>query len=725
MNDLMGKTIGQYQIVDHLGKGGMAEVYKAYQPSLDRYVAIKVLHPIVATDEQFLTRFQREARSVATLRHQHIVQIFDFGNEGRTYYMVMEFVDGQTLKQKLNALRAEGQVMPLEKVNEIVNQVAQALDYAHERGLIHRDVKPANILLTSEGDAVLSDFGIAHMVESTRQTMTGVVGTPEYMSPEQGQGHEMDPRSDAYSLGVVLYEMLTGTMPYQADTPLAVIFKHVRDPLPLPRQVNPSIPEAVERVTLKAMAKSPDGRYGSVGEMATALEHAILGTAPPETHDLPTQVVPQPAAPPAPQAAVAAPAKRRRAWGWMAAVAILLLLLGSLAAAGVIVGPRLLSLLGPKTPASTERTATIVEAGQGVQTRAGSDGEWADALAGKTLQNGSAVRTPGGAFARISFDEAMLRLAPDSELGIEQILEQDRGRVARLTLVRGRVWIQLNSESQFSVGLPAASEVTLQSGRCSICVAEDDAARLVLVSTDDGSATVSTGSSAVTLKNNQEIIVDAGGDVVDFGNISAEESASWQNHAVGPELSLATPTATPTATDTPTHTPTATSTPTATPTPTSTATPVDTATATPTSTPTDSPTPTDTPTAAPTPTDTPAPTNTPAPTATPRPTHTPTFTLTPTIPPTYEPLGTFYWDSQATEVGDGEHWQVYVYLRITGGDGNYTFYNGEEPLPGPENTFQYGCGFPMMGRFVVVSGDGQRAEKDYYFPDVPCTKKSK
>ena len=254
MSDLIGKTIGQYQIIEHLGKGGMAEVYKAYQPSLDRDVAIKVLHPIVATDEQFLTRFQREARSVATLRHQHIVQIFDFGNEGRTYYMVMEFVDGQTLKQKLGALSAEGKVMATEEASKIISQVAQALDYAHEQGLIHRDIKPANILLTSEGDAVLSDFGIARMIESTRQTMTGVVGTPEYMSPEQGQGKELDLRSDIYALGVVLYEMLTGKTPYQADTPLAVIFKHVRDPLPLPRLVNPDIPEPVERVMLKALA---------------------------------------------------------------------------------------------------------------------------------------------------------------------------------------------------------------------------------------------------------------------------------------------------------------------------------------------------------------------------------------------------------------------------------------------------------------------------------------
>jgi hypothetical protein len=239
----------------------------------------------------------------------------------------------------------------------------------------------------------------------------------------------------------------------------------------------------------------------------------------------------------------------------------------------------------------------------------------------------------------------------------------------------------------------------------------DDGSGLVAV--DVGSAVV----SGVRLESEQQVAISATGTPGNVSEISEEERASWQNYAVGPELELATPTSTATATGTPTDTPTPTPTSTPTPTATNTDTPTDTPTVLPTSTPTDTPIPTDTPTTAPTPTDTSAPT------ATPRPTHTPTFTLTPTITPTYEPLGTFWWDYQRSEVGDGEHWQVYVYLHITGGDGNYTFYNGEEELPGPENTFQYGCGFPMLGKFIVVSGDGQRVEKDYYFEDVPCTKK--
>jgi len=191
--DMIGRTLGQYTIVEKLGQGGMAEVFKAYQPALDRYVAIKILHSMVAMDEQFLARFQHEARAVAKLRHGNIVQVYDFGSEDNVYYMVMEFIDGQTLKARLRELKDAGQTMSLDETRRIIQAVASALDYAHKRGMVHRDVKPANILLTSEGEAVLSDFGIARMVEGTRFTMTGVVGTPDYMSPEQGQGPTSTP----------------------------------------------------------------------------------------------------------------------------------------------------------------------------------------------------------------------------------------------------------------------------------------------------------------------------------------------------------------------------------------------------------------------------------------------------------------------------------------------------------------------------------------------------
>ena len=721
-NKLIGQTVGQYQITEHLGKGGMAEVYKAYQPNLDRYVALKVLHPIVATDEQFLARFRTEARSVATLRHQHIVQIFDFGNEGKTYYMVMEFVDGQTLKQKLNKMRDENKVMSLEEASKLLTQVAQALDYAHERGLIHRDVKPANILLTSGGDAILSDFGIARMVESTRQTMTGVVGTPEYMSPEQGQGKELDARSDIYALGVVLYEMLTGKMPYQADTPLAVIFQHVRDPLPLPSLINADIPEPVERVILKALAKSPENRYSSAGEMAAAMERALNPDAefdieaPAGIYEQPPKTSGPSKGPLPSEAETIVPPKPRRNWKRLAIIFVLLLALGGLSAAAIAFGPQVISSFGSKTPTPVEQTGTISEAGKDVKVRPRAGSDWTSAFVGMTLYNGSAIRTPDDAFARVRLDEALLRLAPDSELSLDQLLLQDQNRIVRLNLLRGRVWIHLSSEmiagDEFSITLPQG-QVVLSVGRCSIGLAQDGSA---LISVDVGRAEVRVGSSVMTVSDEQELRLSASGGLGDIGAIGDEERNLWQNYAADSELSLATPTFTPTMTPTPTDTPLPTATPTATSTSTPTTTPTDTPTPLPSATPTDTPLPTDTPTSAPTPT------ATRPPTSTPRPTHTPTTTLTPTVTPTYEPLGHFYWDWQTSEVGDGQHWQVYIYFHVKGGDGNYTFYKGEE-LMGTEleYTMVYGCGFPMMGKFTVFSGDGQNWTKDYYFEDPPCT----
>jgi tRNA A-37 threonylcarbamoyl transferase component Bud32 len=281
MDDLIGKTLGIYRILERLGRGGMATVYKAYQPALERHVAIKVIHPHLASDEeQFLKRFQREAKAVASLRHPHIVRVFDFGTEDDVSYMVMEYLEGITLKAKLDGQAQRGETMPLEAVLHTFRAVAGALEYAHGQGMIHRDVKPANVILTTDGDVVLTDFGIARMVGGTQFTATGaVIGTPAYMSPEQGHGERGDARSDVYALGVMLFEMVTGRVPFDADTPLAVILKHISAPLPLPRQVNPQIPEAVERVILKALAKDPNDRYQTVAEMAGALETAVTGEA--------------------------------------------------------------------------------------------------------------------------------------------------------------------------------------------------------------------------------------------------------------------------------------------------------------------------------------------------------------------------------------------------------------------------------------------------------------
>ena len=272
MNNLIGQHLGPYRILEQIGTGGMATVYKAYQPAMERYVAVKVIAAHFAQDETFLRRFRREARAVAQLEHAHILPVHDYGEaEGRPY-LVMRYLEAGTLKDRM-AQRP----LPLTEVNRIIGQVGSALDYAHRIGIIHRDVKPSNVLLDAEGDAFLTDFGLAKMLEASVQlTETGVgIGTPAYMSPEQGRGERVDHQADIYSLGVMLYEMVTGRPPYEAETPLAVVIKHITEPLPLPRSIRPDLPEEVERVILKALAKDPADRFQTAGEMVRALDAAV------------------------------------------------------------------------------------------------------------------------------------------------------------------------------------------------------------------------------------------------------------------------------------------------------------------------------------------------------------------------------------------------------------------------------------------------------------------
>lgn len=269
MEDLAGKTIGGYQIIEQIGKGGMASVYRAYQPSLDRDVAIKVLPPYYAQqDESFLQRFKREARAIARLRHPNILMVMDYGEDGDLVYIVMEYVDAGTLKDRMH------QPLPLSEITNLVGQVSDALSYAHDQGIVHRDIKPSNILLPRPNWALLTDFGLAHMVGGSLLTQSGLtVGTPAYMSPEQGSGGKIDHRTDIYALGVMLYEMTVGEVPYTAETPMAVVVKHIVDPLPIPREKNSNIPEMLQRVILKALAKNPDDRYQSAAEFTEALKN--------------------------------------------------------------------------------------------------------------------------------------------------------------------------------------------------------------------------------------------------------------------------------------------------------------------------------------------------------------------------------------------------------------------------------------------------------------------
>ena len=277
MSDLIGQSLGRYHILEQLGEGGMATVYKAYDTQLDRNVAVKVLLPMRQKSEKFLKRFEREARALAKLSHPNIVGVIDYGKYEELPYLVMEYVPGGTLKQKLT-----GKPMPWKEVAQILAPIACALDYAHQQGIIHRDVKPSNILIAESGEPMLSDFGIAKILEADETldlTGTGVgIGTPEYMSPEQAQGQPVDARSDVYSLGVVFYEMVAGRKPYQADTPYAVVIKHVNEPLPRPKEFIRELPEAVERMLFKALAKKPEDRFQDMASFAIVLEKLTRGS---------------------------------------------------------------------------------------------------------------------------------------------------------------------------------------------------------------------------------------------------------------------------------------------------------------------------------------------------------------------------------------------------------------------------------------------------------------
>ncbi len=274
--NLVPKTLGhEYNLIERLGQGAMAAVYKASQMSLSRYVAVKILHAHLVYDNQedFVERFEREAIAVASLNHPNIVQVFDYGREDELHYIVMRFIDGPTLQAELEKHRRTGELFPLTKTLALFKALASAIDYAHQRGIVHRDLKPGNMMLDEGDQVVLTDFGIARLANVPGHTVTNaVVGTPAYMSPEQAQGHRVDGRSDIYSLGVILYELTTGRLPFEGDTPLAVFLKHISEPAPRPTTINPNLPPAIEKVILTALNKNPEERYRTAGAMAQALE---------------------------------------------------------------------------------------------------------------------------------------------------------------------------------------------------------------------------------------------------------------------------------------------------------------------------------------------------------------------------------------------------------------------------------------------------------------------
>ena len=275
MNNVFGKKLGQYILLEQLGEGGMAKVYNAFDSRVERNVAIKVILPSKRTSSVFLQQFEREAKALANLSHTNIVKVLNYGVQDRQPYLVMEYIPGGTLKNAMN------QKLPWQTAAAILAPIARALDYVHRQQIVHRDVKPSNILLQDDFRPMLSDFGILKILEGKEEKVESAIGagigTPEYMAPEQGLGKEVDFRADIYSLGLVFYEMITGQKPYVADTPMAVVIKHVTDQLPLPTQIDKNIPKFVERVILRAVQKNPKNRYLSMGHFADALELIALG----------------------------------------------------------------------------------------------------------------------------------------------------------------------------------------------------------------------------------------------------------------------------------------------------------------------------------------------------------------------------------------------------------------------------------------------------------------
>ncbi|MEK7861857.1 MAG: serine/threonine-protein kinase [Chloroflexota bacterium] len=339
-----GDTLGKYVVREPLGHGGMAAVYRAEQPTLQRMVALKVIRASSSGDPEFQERFQREARASARLDHPNIVQVYDFDQiEGRAF-LAMQLLEGGTLRDRALAAQGAAPRLPRQEVARIIGEVAAGLGYAHRLGIVHRDIKPSNIMFTRDGRAVVGDFGIARILSATQAgaqlTQTGVgIGTPEYMSPEQVQGGELDARSDEYALGIVAYELLTGRPPFVGDTPFTIVLKQVREALPPPRRFDPTIGAQTERVLMKVLAKDPKERYAGAEEFASALSAALAA------EDVrPTTV-----------RAVATPwgPLSRRSAAMLAAGALLALALGGTRVLGIFDGAA--TSLPGKTPA----TATV------------------------------------------------------------------------------------------------------------------------------------------------------------------------------------------------------------------------------------------------------------------------------------------------------------------------------------------------------------------------------
>jgi serine/threonine protein kinase len=334
--DFTGRQLGQYQVIEQIGRGGMAVVYKAYHPALERYVAVKVLPEELSRDSSFVERFQREARAAANLNHPNIVIVYDVGETNGAHFIVMEYVEGPSLTQ---VLKRQG-ALPPRRAASVVAQIGSALDYAHSRGFVHRDIKPGNILITGDGTAKLTDFGIVKPSEGTRLTRTGsLLGTPAYMSPEQAKDDGIGSATDIYSLGIVTYELLSGGVPFSGQT-VAVLHAHLHDPPDLS-----VLPSALQPVVGRALAKDPKARYPTAGAFAQALQQAVAAR-PPQREPM----TPPPTRPPRDRGRQGIPL-----WVWGLGAAGF----GAILLVGIVVGVLAGALARPGPPTATSSPPTV------------------------------------------------------------------------------------------------------------------------------------------------------------------------------------------------------------------------------------------------------------------------------------------------------------------------------------------------------------------------------
>jgi serine/threonine-protein kinase len=372
----IGSVLGnRYRIESLLGQGGMSAVYKATDPNLRRQVAVKLIHPHLATDPEFVRRFEEEAAAVARLRHPNIIQVFDFSHDDGVYYMVLEFLPGVSLESRLRQLNAEGRRMPVTEIVAIATKICEAVGYAHSQNMIHRDLKPANVMIMPQGQPILMDFGIVKMLGGDTQTATGsLVGTVSYMAPEQIQGGRADHRTDIYALGVMLFEMASGQRPFQGDSAPTTMMMHLTHPVPNLRALNPNTPPTLVAAIEKALAKAPQDRFQSAAEMATALNSVNVHQAPTRIENLaPTMreatsarptLAPAPPPPATPTGSVKMPAgatgNRRLLMGGAAAGALLLLLI--LCGLSVAFGGQYIGLFGGQDTVTATGAVIVAEA---------------------------------------------------------------------------------------------------------------------------------------------------------------------------------------------------------------------------------------------------------------------------------------------------------------------------------------------------------------------------